>query len=203
MSNHKANYSWVPRAIRLYEQGMSLRQVGQHIGVKPHTVYYHLRQRAVQFRPAGFHHGVRPNHHTSWVNYAERLYRQGMTVAEVAEAVGKRPDTVWRHLRRRKVPMRQRGPRKATWSNEAIRMWCRGYPLGEIATSLDKPRDQVRHRLWQAGIRVGTTPDWVRTAVGLYTRGYTAAEIAMCVDRQPQTVRRQLRRAGAWHNSQR
>lgn len=200
MSNHKANYPWVATALRLYDQGLSVRQVAQRLGISQGTVYYHMRQRGAQFRQPSRHHGRLRHHNISWVNHAEDMYRRGMTLAEVAKVVNRNPGTVWLHLSRRQIPMHPRGPRRATWPDEARRMWQRGYSLGEIAAAVDKPRDQVRHRLLQAGIRVGRTPDWVQTATGLYARGYTANEIAECVGRQAQTVRRQLRMAGVWNN---
>jgi hypothetical protein len=200
MSNHKANHSWIPRAVRLYNQGMSVRQVANKLGQPQGTVYYHMRQRGVRFRQPGVHHGRRRAYDTAWVNYAEELYRQGMTLAEVAKLVDRNPGTVWLQLSRRQVPMHPRGPRRASWPEEARRMWRRGYSLGEISAALDKPRDQVRFRLRQVGILVGRTPEWVSVAIGLHARGYTANEIAAEVGCQAQTVRRQLRLAGVWNN---
>jgi len=200
MSNHKANHPWVPQAARLYSQGLSVREVAARMGLPSGTVYYHLRQRGVQRRAPGQHHGHRRMYNNAWANLAESLYRQGMTLAEISKQVDRHPGTIQACLQQRGVPMRSRSRRKATWPDEARRMWQRGYNLSEIAIALDKPRDQVRWRLRQVGIHVGRTPEWVAIAVGLYLRGYTPNQIAVQVQRQAQSVRRQLRLAGVWNN---
>jgi len=164
---------WLDKAAGLYEGGMGLDAIAEVVGSSGMTVRRHLLRAGVEMRPSkgrGRPKGARAataepapgERENDPMVKAEFLYREGMTIDEVAEAVGLNRSTVGRKLRERGVPMRPVGQRPGP-------DWKPGKPR--------KP----------AG-----PPAWLDDAIGMYEGGMTLVEIGDIVGSSNMTVRKHL-----------
>ncbi len=93
----------VDELVALYEQGMTLEQLGERFGVYHRTVTAHLVRRSVPMRVRGLA--------VADTRAAVRLYKKGLTLVEVGLRFGVSQQAVRRALAAEGVEIRPRGRR--------------------------------------------------------------------------------------------
>lgn len=91
----------VDELVGLYEDGMTIAQVSEKLGVHRHTVMRHLVHRGVQTRPRG----LSPEH----VTEAAQMYQDGLTLMEVGQNFGVSAQAVRRAISAAGVQIRPQG----------------------------------------------------------------------------------------------
>lgn len=88
----------VEQMCELYASGMSLKKVGERVGVNRVTVTHHLRKSGVRLRNQGLN--------AAGVDIARERYLMGETLTEIGGLLGVSPTTVGSYLRAAGVELR-------------------------------------------------------------------------------------------------
>jgi transcriptional regulator of acetoin/glycerol metabolism len=87
------------------------------------------------------------------------LYRDGLSIDEIAARTGLHRITVWKRLRRAGVPMRPRGNSGAVAIGELARRIEAGERVPDVAADLGITEHAVYIRMRRHGLPVGLRPD--------------------------------------------
>lgn len=157
--------------VQLYREGHGMNHIAWLLDSTLGKVHYILKKRGVKMRPAGKYsrQAKRKNLKNDPMVKAERLYREGKTIDEVAEELGLHRSTMGRKLRERGVPMRPVGQRPGpdwkpgkprqpagppAWLDDAVGMYETGMGLVAIGDAVGSSNVTVRKWLVSAGVEL-------------------------------------------------
>lgn len=150
VQNESVSPSWVDQAEELYRQGKPLTEVGGVVGRSGEAIRRQLLKRGVTIRSRGDYRTT-----PSWVDQAEELYRQGKSLTDVGEVVGRGSEAVRRQLLKKGVTMRPKGSHlrpTPSWVDQAEKLYCQGNTLAEIEKIIGKGHGSIRYQLLKRGV---------------------------------------------------
>lgn len=190
--------------VRLYDTGLSLRQVARQLGVSTKYVYTRLIRAGHERRPA------RTPEKQVDVTEIVRLYDSGLSIADVADRLGVSTGLVRDRLRTAGQVTRPGGAHRREFDTVAARqLYESGLTLKQVAAMLGVADATVRARFRETGVpvrphgehlgRIGRARRLdvdVTEVVRLYDSGLPMAEIADRLGVSGQTIRARLAEMG-------
>lgn len=203
----------VDEAWRLYQTGLSTRDVGVQLGVTGQTIRAQLLRAGYSLREPG---GGMPRID---VDEAIRLAEQGLTLSQIARALDASPSGVRTHLHRAGITPRdgRQDPRqnvnfRPDLDDDTIAAeYQDGATIPELAAKYEAGTRTIRMRLLKAGVTLRDdrrghsgghnkadvyTSDEIAEATRLYEAGRTMKQIADHLGRSESGIHRVLTRAG-------
>lgn len=121
-------------AVRLYESGMTFKQIAENIGVAPMTAYRWIKESGVPMRRKGWHSKGRPREFDP--GEARALYLSGMTEHEIAQRIGSNVSSVSLALRSLGVKTRSMPEYKSSRSIGNRTLSSGGYVRVQVGAKL-------------------------------------------------------------------
>ncbi len=115
-------------AVELYDSGWSIRQVGEHLGLKYAMTRNGLIRNGVKLREVGGKYAVNPRITEQSIRKCVVLHEKGLLQCEIAKVLRMSPMAVSVRLRRAGVTRSKRLTRQMTWDRKQ-----NGSPLMRIA----------------------------------------------------------------------
>lgn len=90
----------VARVIELYQQGISMNEIGKQLGHPHGVISYHIHKSGIAL------HNPRSQQRPIATNHIKELYQQGMSTIEISENVGLTPQSVYQRLLKAGIRLR-------------------------------------------------------------------------------------------------
>lgn len=184
--------------VSAFQQGISVRDIAKKSGIGDETIRTHLKKRGIKMRKKGGQSRVTPEMEEQWAD----LYRNGLTIAQIAENCGISASVVSVHLRNMGIEMRKGYEANQKVTNELVDEWIELYKGGmgtpQIGEKFGFTSTTVLKYLHERGVKVSSSIDESisKEIVERYLKGESVNDLASAYSLSDTSIRNQLKKNG-------